>query len=376
MRLLKLYRFFIVVLLKNNGMSTTLLVICPEVYYTKITLAEDKKIIYQKVIDHSKENFVSFDNIMDQLPFRRDAVMNSLRHDAVNVKSIQYVVAEGGLLKPCETGVYAIDKMMIGDLIDGVGGNDIINIGGLLAYTVANILRVKSLAVDPASVDERSELASFSAHPATRKKSLFHALIHKYLTDEYAKSVNKNYEDLNIVLCHVGERNVSVAAHEKGRVVDVNQAYMGYGPMGFFETGTIPVSDVIDMMFKKRYTKEEMLTLINRNATFYSYLATNSSDEILNLTHDNSKKTKMIFESMAYQISKEIASHYVSLNAKIDAIILSGKIFSSNRFFKYISERIGNLAPVIAYPEDYTVDALIHKVLQIISEDGNLKTYG
>ncbi len=355
-------------------MSIIILTISTEVFYTRIALSKDDAIIYQRDINHSKDDFILLEDNADQLPFRRDAIMNQLRQDAVNLKSIQYVVAEGGLLKPCESGVYEIDKGMVGDLIDGVGGDDVINIAGLLAFTIASILRVRSLVVDPASVDERSELASFFSHPVTRKKSLFHALVHKYLSEKYARSVDAKYEEMNIIFCHVSDRNVSVAAHKKGRVVDVNQAYMGFGPMGFFETGTMPVSNVIDMMLKKHYTKEEMLKLVNRNATFHHYVATNSCDEIM-ASPQNDNRINMILEVMAYQIAKEIASHYVTLDGEIDAVILSGKIFSDNRFFKYLSKRIGNLAPIVPYQKDYTVEALVYNVLQTVNGKRKIKTY-
>ncbi len=356
-------------------MPTIILSISTEVFYTKIAISENENIVYQYDIDHSKEEFIMIDNIMEQLPFRRDAIMNQLHQDIVDVKSIQYVVAEGGLLKPCESGVYEINKTMVGDLIDGVGGDDIINMGGLLAFTIANSLRIKSLVVDPASIDERSELASFYSHPITRKKSLFHAMINKYLSKKYAQFVNKNYEDLNIIFCHVSDRNVSVAAHKQGRVVDVNQAYMGFGPMGFFETGTMPVSNVLDMLLKKYYTKDEMLKLINRNATFFSYIGTNSYEEIKESSKNNNK-TKIILDAMTYQIAKEITSHYASLDGKIDTIILSGKIFENKRFFKYLSKRIENLAPITSYTKDYSIEAMIHNVLQIIKENKELRTYG
>ena len=356
-------------------MSTTILSVCPKLYSTNIAVSEDEKIIYQNVIDHSNEDFVLLNNNVEQLPFRRDAIMLQLRNDGINLKNIQYVATEGGLLRPCKSGVYEIDKNMIGDLIDGIGGDDIVNIGGLLAFTIANSLRVKSYMVEPSSVDERSDLASFSPHPSLRKKSLFHPLIHKYISRCYAKSVNKNYEDVNIIFCHVDDRNVSVAAHQKGRVVDVNQAFMGYGPMGLCESGTLPASNVVDMIYKKCYTKEEMLKIINTKGTFSSYLGTNTIDEIMALYKDNDKKTKHILEVMAYQISKEIASHYATLEAEIDVIILSGKIFSINRFFKYISKRFESLAPIVKYTEDYTFEAMIHNVLQIVNGKLEVKYY-
>lgn len=355
-------------------MPTIILSICTEILSTKIAVSENENVIYYKEIFHSEEDMLLLENITEQIPFRRDAIMYHLRHDAVDINSIKYVVAEGGLLKPCESGVYNIDKTMVGDLIDGVGGDDIINMGGLLAFTIASLLRIKAFVVDPVSVDERSEIAKFTTHPALRKKSLFHALVNKYLAIKYSESINRKYEDLNMVICHVGDRNVSVAAHKNAKVIDVNQAFMGDGPMGFSEIGTLPISNVLDMMFKKRYTKDEMLKLFKRNATFNSYIGTNSCDEILESLKNN-KNTKYILDVMAYQISKEIASHYVTLEGRIDAVILSGKIFSSNVFFKYISKRIEKIAPIVTYPKDYTIEALIHNVLKIERGETKLRSY-
>ena len=362
-------------MLNIKDMAATILYICPELHSTKIAVGEDKKIVYHCVINHSKEDLVLFENNIEQLPYRRDAVMTQLRKDGVNLKSIKFVAAEGGLLKPCKSGVYQIDKNMIGDLIDGIGGDDVINLGGMLAFTIANSLNVKSFLVQPSSVDERSDLASFSPHVSLKKKSLFHALHHKYLSKKYAESVNKNYEDLNIILCHVGERNVSVAAHKKGKIVDVNQAFMGYGPMGLCEIGTLPASNIVDMLFIKCYPKDEVLKLINTKGTFNAYVGTDSFEEIAEKFKNNDIKTKHIMEAMAYQISKEICSHYATLDGEIDAIILSGKIFSLNRFFKYISKRIANIAPIKVYDDDYTFEAMINNVLQIVNKETDLKYY-
>lgn len=364
-------------------MKTTILSIVPELFSTKIAVSQhqsDNKsqlpnIVYQAKIKHTSEDFILCENTSDQLSLRRDTIIYQLRKDNVNIKEIQYVVAEGGLLRPCKSGVYTIDKKMVGDLIEGIAGDDIINLGGLLAFTVANNIGAKSFVVDPVSVDERSELAAFSPHISLKKKSLFHVMIHKYLSQKYAASLKKNYDDLNLIFCHISERSVSVAAHKKGKVVDVNQEFMGYGPMGLCEIGTLPSSDIVDMIYKKCYSKNEILNLINKGSAM-SYLGTNSFDDIAKSFTDNNKKVKLFLEAMAYQIAKEIASHYVTLDGEIDAIILSGKIFSLNRFFKYLSRRIERLAPIVAYPDDYTLEAMIYNILQVTDGKSELRYYG
>ena len=103
-------------------MSVVILSIYPEIYSTKIAVSEDENIVYQSEIDHSKEDFISFENIMEQIQYRRDAITDRLHKDNVDIKLIQYVVAEGGLLRPCDEGVYHIDKSMVGDFIEGIGG--------------------------------------------------------------------------------------------------------------------------------------------------------------------------------------------------------------------------------------------------------------
>lgn len=363
-------------------MKTTILSIVPELFSTRIAVSQHSSankgqfpnIVYQAEINHTSGDFVLCENTTDQLSLRRDAIIYQLRKDKVDIKEIQYVAAEGGLLRPCKSGVYSIDKKMVGDLIEGIAGDDVINLGGLLAFTIANNLGIKSFVVDPVSVDERSELAAFSPHISLKRKSLFHVMTHKYLSQKYAISNKKNYDDLNLIFCHVNERSVSVAAHKKGRVVDVNQEFMGFGPMGFCETGTLPASDIVDMVYKKRYSKDEILNLINKGSA-KSYLGTDSFDDIAKSYTDNNKKVKIFLEAMAYQIAKEIASHYVTLDGEIDAIILSGKIFSFNRFFKYLSKRIERLAPIVAYPEDYTFEAMIHNILQVTEGKAELRNY-
>lgn len=356
-------------------MESSILLICVDVNMTKIALYRGKDFYYNKTINHAEDESFINDIFVDQIAYRRDAVLYALRRDSVNLKDIKFVVAEGGLLEPCSSGVYAINKIMIEDLIDGVGGNDVINLAGLVAFGVANMLGIKSLAVDPVSVDERSEVAKFAVHPLLRKKSLFHAMINKYLTQKYADSVKKSYEDLNIIMCHAGSRSVSVAAHDHGKVVDVNQAFMGFGPFGLSDSGTIPSANIAELCFKKHFTEQEIKNLFSSGAGFNYYLQTSSVDEISHLLNNGNKKAKQIVDACAYQISKDIVSHYVTLNSHIDVIILSGKFFSVNRFFKYISKRIETMAPVVVFDKEYEMEALIFNALKAINGEMEIINY-
>lgn len=350
-------------------MSDTYLVVITDDSVTKIAVCESENIIYQCDIIHDNDAVTVDMAMIEQMAVRRNAVLSQLKNDGVNLADIRYVIAEGGLLNPCVSGIYSINKPLVEDLLDGMNGVDVVNLGGLVAFGVANILGVKSFVVDPASIDERSDVARFVSHSALRKKSLFHAMIHKYLGYLYSLSIHSDYKKLNLVICHVDDKTVSVAAHKEGVVVDVNQAYLGYGAFGLQQSGTVPASNILSMVYFKHHTEQEIKDLLLHSGSFQYYLGTSSVDKISAMLRDGNKKARQIVDACAYQISKEIASCLIPLDGKIDAVLLSGKIFSVNRFFKYISKRIENMAPISVYVEDFRLKALIFNMMKYLNGD-------
>lgn len=49
------------------------------------------------------------------------------------------------------------------------------------------------------------------------------------MAKRFAKEQGKKYEDLNLIVCHMGG-GVSIGAHMKGSVVDTQNALDGEGP--------------------------------------------------------------------------------------------------------------------------------------------------
>ena len=74
-------------------------------------------------------------------------------------------------------------------------------------------------------VDELSDLARIAGHPLFERKSIFHALNQKAVAENHCRSVMKRYEDLNLIVVHLGG-GISVGAHCKGKVIDVNPLRM------------------------------------------------------------------------------------------------------------------------------------------------------
>ena len=284
-------------------------------------------------------------------------------------------MGRSGLIKPVQQGVYEITPSMTEDLKKGVMGIHVSNLGGLLAFNMAKKIGKKAYIVNPIVVDELSDVARITGHPQFKRKSIFHALNHKFVSTLYAKSIHKQYEDLNLIVCHIGTGGISVGAHEKGRVVDVNQAYDGGGPFSVARTGTLPMGQLVELCFSGDVTKDEVMEMITSKGGYYAYLGTSSISKINERIANGDEKALAISYALSYQISKEIASHYATLKGDVDCIILTGIIPDNEQFIVNVKERVRGLAPIALYPSVNDFAAFASFGLMVLKGEIEVKKY-
>lgn len=58
----------------------------------------------------------------------------------------------------------------------------------------------------------------------------FHVLNQKAIARKVARVLGKTYEEVNVIVCHIGG-GITVGMHRCGKVVDVNNGLDGDGPM-------------------------------------------------------------------------------------------------------------------------------------------------
>jgi butyrate kinase len=355
--------------------TKNILVIYPEVKVTKLAVYRNTEPIFLKTIKHTPEELERFDNVINQKDFRYEAIMKELNNNDINLENIELVMGRSGMVKPVSQGVFEINQTMVDDLVTGVMGIHATNLGGILAFNIAKELGKKAYMANPVVVDELSDVARVTGHPKFERKSIFHALNHKHVACKYSKSVNKNYQDLNLIVCHIGSGGISIGAHEKGHVVDVNQAFNGGGPFSITRTGTLPMGQLIDLCFSGEMTKEEVMKMITSEGGYKAYLGTDSIAEINTRIAAGDEKAKFISYALSYQVSKEIASHVATLSGKVDAIILTGMIFDSERFLENVKSRIGSIAPIALYPSVNDFEALALFGLRVLKDEVPVKEY-
>ena len=172
------------------------------------------------------------------------------------------------MLKSIPGGTYAVSDELLEDLKIGRQGQHASNLGGILAREIGDEIGVPSFIVDPVVVDELDDVARYSGVPELPRKSVFHALNQKAVAKRYGKESGIGYENLNLIVVHMGG-GVSVGAHKKGRVVDVNNALDGDGAFSPERAGGVPAGDLVKMCFSGEYTQAEIYKkLVDKNQIY------------------------------------------------------------------------------------------------------------
>ena len=356
-------------------MSHKLLIINPGSTSTKIAVFQDKECVFKTNIKHSVEDIASFEHIADQYHFRKEVILNTLKDAGIEINDLSMVVGRGGLLKPLTSGIYEVNEAMKRDLVNSPVGEHACNLGGLIADDIAQSVGVKAYIADPVIVDEMEDVARFSGHPAFPRMSVFHALNQKMIARQHATAVGKKYEDLNLIGIHLGG-GISVAAHKKGRVVDVNNALNGDGPFTPERSGALPSGPLMNACFSGKYTKKEIDLMLKGQGGFVAYLGTNDAMEVENRVKAGDKEWELVYRAMAYQVAKEVGGLAASaFSMDVDAIFVTGGMAYDKNFCKILEGHLGKIAPVCVYPGEDEMMALTLNGLMVLNGETVAKIY-
>ncbi len=352
-----------------------ILAINPGSTSTKFALYEEDRLILEKTLRHTSEELSGFKKVTDQFHFRKDLIMKELSGQKIDLSGLAAVVGRGGLIKPIESGIYEVNEKMIDDLAKGIMGEHASNLGGLIADDIASSLPgAKAYIVDPVVVDELEPVARISGHPAIERISILHALNQKAVARTYAESVRRKYEDMNLILVHMGG-GISVGAHRKGRIIDVNNALNGDGPFSPERSGGLPSGQLVDLCFSGKYTHQELKTMITGKGGIVAYLGTNNFIDANKMADNGDPKALLIIEAIAYQISKEIGAAAAVLEGNVDTIILTGGLAYQESHVERIRKRVRFISEVVVFPGEDEIKALAFNGLLALDGKIEIKDY-
>jgi len=350
-----------------------ILTINPGSTSTKIGVFDNEEKLFEITIRHSVNHLERYAGIWEQYNFRKQEIIRVLNENNFDISKLDAVVGRGGLLKPIPNGVYSVDEDMIHDARIGIVGQHASNLGCVIAYSLAWEYNVPSYIVDPPSVDDFEDIARISGHASFERTSLFHALNIFATSRNFAKDQKKDFKSLNLIVAHLGG-GISVAALKNGSAINSNNG-LQEGPFSPERSGSLPPMQLIEMAYSGNYTKAEMKKMIVGKGGLVSYFGTNKAHEVENMIDAGSRKHKLVFEAMGYQVSEEIGARATNLNGKVDAIILTGGLANSTLLTEWIRERVGFIAPVHVYPGELELEALAAGAYRALKGEEPTKRY-
>jgi butyrate kinase len=355
-------------------MSVFSLIINPGSTSTKIGVFEDETLLFDETLRHATEEISKYATIIDQKDFRKDIIISFLKEKNFDINSLNVVVGRGGLLKPIPSGTYAVTEELLADLKSGARGQHASNLGGILAKEIADTINVPAYIVDPVVVDEMEDVARYSGLPELPRTSIFHALNQKAVAKRYAKESGIKYEDLNLIVIHLGG-GVSVGPHKNGKIIDIFNALDGDGAFSPERAGSVPSGALVKMCFSGQYTEKEVMKKLVGNGGFNAYLGTNDMREVNKMIAAGDEKAAAVREAFIYNISKNVGAMATVLKGKVDQIIVTGGIAYNADVIADLKERCEWIAPFTVYPGEDELLALAQGALRVMSGDEEACVY-
>ncbi len=278
------------------------------------------------------------------------------------------------MLKPIKGGTYLVNDLMVQYVTNATRGEHASNLGCVLAKELADSINKPAFIVDPVAVDEMNDIARFTGMPEIKRQSLFHALNQKAVGLKAAKELNKNYNDINLIIAHLGG-GISVGVHEAGKVIDVNNALDGDGPMSPERSGGLPNGPVYKMALSGKYTLKEIQRKNYGNGGLVAYLGTNDGFEIDRRIKSGDKEALFMVQVMCYQIAKEIGSCSTVLKGKVDAIVITGGLAFDQLIINLIKERVSFISKILVFPGEDEMEALAFGALRVLTDKEKYKEY-
>jgi len=342
---------------------------------TKIALFDGRNEVFFKTLRHSADKILSYERIIDQYEFRKKMILEVLVENNIDIEELSAIVGRGGLLKPVPSGVYEVNEAMISYLFNAIGGEHASNLGAILAISLAkDVPGCRAFIADPVVVDELSDVARVSGHPLFKKVSIFHALNQKAIAKMYAEEKGVPYDSLNLIVVHLGG-GISVGAHKKGRVIDVNNALNGEGPFSPERSGSLPALQLAELCFSGKYTLEEVKRMIVGKGGTVAHLGTNNFAEIRDKVAAGDPHFKLISDAFAYNVAKEIGAKATVFQGNVDAILITGGIANGKELMDQISANVSFIAPVFVYPGEDEMSALAMNGLDVLEGREIAKIY-
>lgn len=350
-----------------------ILTINPGSTSTKASVYEDDTEVWRANVTHSPEELDQFDDMFQQGPYRRDAVFAAMEEAGLDPQKLDAVVAVGGVgLAGVPYGTYAVNDIMLQHSIEGKYASHPNNVGVVIADEIAKGAGAQAMAAGMASAEEFQDVAHVGGFKETPRRCMVHMLNTKEVALRYAASLGKDYEDMNLVLAHIGG-GITIAAHRKGKVIDGTNGVDQEGPMSPNRPGSVRLVSFMKLLAGK--SPAEQKKLVSAQGGLMSHLGTSDVLAVKKMIEAGDEYAALVYDALLYQCAGWIGHMATALKGDVDAIILTGGLMRDDYAVSYITDMVEWIAPVVTYPGELEGEALAAAALRVLRGEEELLEY-
>lgn len=173
----------------------------------------------------------------------------------------------------------------------------------------------------------------------------FHGTSHSYVSGEAAKLLGKPYEELKLIVCHLGN-GASVSAVKNGRCVDTS---MGLTPLEGLIMGTrsgdLDPAIIEFLCNREKKDVHEILNVLNKESGVLGLSGGFSSDfrDLEDAYQEGQENAVRTMKAFAYRVVKYIGAYTAAMNG-VDAICFTAGLGENSPFIRnMICEYLGYL---------------------------------
>ena len=158
------------------------------------------------------------------------------------------------------------------------------------------------------------------------RKYGFHGTSHRYVANRAAELLNKKFEELKIITCHIGQGS-SICAIDKGKSVDTS---MGLTPLAGIpmatRSGDIDPAIIPYIMKKENLQPEDIEQMLNKQSGAWGVSGVSSDyKDVEDGYAMKDPRSVLALDSQAYKIAQYIGQYYITLGG-LDALVFTGGV--------------------------------------------------
>lgn len=199
----------------------------------------------------------------------------------------------------------------------------------------------------------------------------FHGTSHSFVSKAVADICGKNYEDMKIIVCHLGN-GASISAVDHGKCVDTS---MGLTPLEGLVMGTrsgdLDPSILEFICNKENLNVSEMLNVLNKKSGVEGLSGVSSDFRDLEAAEAaGNERAKLAVDVFSYRVAKYVGAYIAAMNG-VDAIAFTAGIGENGPIVRErVLSRLGYMGITL---DKAANDDAFGKVAEISTADSKVK---